>query len=94
MPYRTLLRRFSECRRKRRFGISVLNLNRNVSSAEFSIYNEDGDVVYHDTSGGPMQKTMLYEGLLTSYYIYIWDCTAIDNYYYTYPDGKYRVELH
>lgn len=71
----------------------VLNLNRNVSSAEFSIYNEDGDVVYHDTSGGPMQKTMLYEGLLTSYYIYIWDCTAIDNYYYTYPDGKYRVEF-
>lgn len=71
----------------------ILNLNRNVKSAEFSIYNEDGKVVYQDTSGGPLQKTMLYEGLLTSYYIYVWDCTALDNEYYTYPDGKYTVEF-
>ncbi|NLZ37029.1 MAG: S8 family serine peptidase [Clostridiales bacterium] len=71
----------------------ILNLNRNISFAEFSIYDEEGNEVYHDTSGGPLLKTIMYEGLPTTYYIYIWDCIAPDNSNYTYPDGKYTVKF-
>jgi len=35
----------------------------------------------------------MYEGLPTTYYIYIWDCIAPDNSNYTYPDGKYTVKF-